>query len=118
MPASSSAFATECRRQSRLAAQAERHDTELMQFMEAAFDDLQTATHGKREASSRWGTGEFGEPTPALWRDERSTHARKRSSSRAVPSIGSGAPWPFRPQHSHLSGLAQADAALVVLSPG
>jgi antidote-toxin recognition MazE-like antitoxin len=33
-------FAAECRRQSRLAADADRHDGELLHFMDAAFDDL------------------------------------------------------------------------------
>lgn len=34
------AFAEECRRQSLLAAEADRKDTELMNFMDAALDDI------------------------------------------------------------------------------
>lgn len=33
-------FASECRRQSRLAAQADRRDRELQRFMDAALDDI------------------------------------------------------------------------------
>ncbi|MBY0323680.1 MAG: antitoxin MazE family protein [Reyranella sp.] len=33
-------FAAECRRQSRLAADADRRDDELLRFMDAALDDL------------------------------------------------------------------------------
>lgn len=34
-------FAAECRRQSRLAARADRHDAALLRFMDAALDDLE-----------------------------------------------------------------------------
>lgn len=33
-------FAAECRRQSRLAAEADRHDADLLRFLDAALDDL------------------------------------------------------------------------------
>ncbi|CDS48053.1 Growth inhibitor [Polaromonas sp. CG9_12] len=59
-------FAAECRRQSRLAAQADMADVDLLDFMDDALADADAGAHEAGDFVTIAMQGDFGKPRPAL----------------------------------------------------